>query len=57
MILRGVVLVAVCFVTLPPIIGTNGLWLAVPLAELITLVLTVALVAWLWRKSVRSKRK
>jgi len=38
MVLRGYVMVVPCFVVLPWLIGNAGLWLAVPLSELLTLV-------------------
>jgi len=37
MLLRGYVLVIPCFILLPRFIGNAGLWLAVPLSELLTL--------------------
>lgn len=36
MLLRGVVFVIPCFIILPTIIGVRGLWLAVPLSEILT---------------------
>lgn len=36
MMLRGIVLVIPCFVLLPMVIGDKGLWLAVPLSEMLT---------------------
>jgi len=37
MLMRGMLLVIPCFVLLPTLIGIPGLWLAVPLSELLTL--------------------
>ena len=39
MLLRGVVLLLPCFVFLPMLLGNAGIWLATPLAEMITVVL------------------
>jgi len=41
-VLRGIVLISVCFVCLPLVWGTKGIWLAVPFAELITFVCIVS---------------
>ncbi len=35
MLLRGIILMSICFLTLPYLLGVKGLWLAVPCAELI----------------------
>lgn len=35
-LLRGVVFMLVGFFALPPVLGVPGIWLAVPLAELLT---------------------
>lgn len=40
--LRGFVLLVPCFIILPKLIGTKGIWLAMPLAEFITLLLILA---------------
>lgn len=45
-ILRGVVFVVPCFMLLPSLLGTPGIWLAMPLAEALTLCVTL-LVAYL----------
>lgn len=37
MLLRGFVFIVPCFLALPGLLGTSGLWLAVPLSELLTL--------------------
>lgn len=41
-LLRGIVLLVPCFILLPKVIGTNGLWLAIPAAEMLTL----TIIAW-----------
>lgn len=38
-VLRGIVLMTLCFLTLPRLLGVMGIWLAVPAAELIETVL------------------
>lgn len=45
-ILRGVVFVVPSFILLPSLLGTPGIWLAMPLAEMLTLCVTL-LVAYL----------
>ena len=45
--LRGFVLMIPCFLILPPLIGETGMWLAMPLSELISLLLIVS-VGWKW---------
>lgn len=40
-ILRGVVFVVPCFILTPHLIGTVGLWLAIPFAEMLTLIVIV----------------
>ena len=40
--LRGIVFVIPAFILLPYVFGDNGLWLAVPSAELITMVIIIA---------------
>ena len=35
MLLRGIILMSICFLALPHLLGEKGLWLAVPCAELI----------------------
>lgn len=39
--LRGVLLLVPCFILLPRLIGVPGLWLAIPLAELLTCVVII----------------
>lgn len=39
MLLRGFVLIIACFLLLPALMGTDGLWLAMPASELITLLI------------------
>jgi len=46
MILRGVILVTICFIALPKLIGTNGLWFAVPCAELLSTLIIGGIVVW-----------
>ena len=38
MLLRGVIFVIPCFILLPMVLGDKGLWLAVPLSEMLTFV-------------------
>lgn len=40
-LLRGIILVLPCFIFLPIIIGVPGIWLAIPMAELLTLIIIV----------------
>lgn len=40
-LLRGMLLLVPCFVALPHLIGVPGLWLAIPAAEAITLIIVV----------------
>ncbi len=47
MLLRGVVLMVPCFILLPMAIGDKGVWLAVPLSEMLT---TVVICRQLWSK-------
>jgi len=42
MLLRGYILIIPCFILLPRLLGNNGLWLAVPVTELLTLLV----IAW-----------
>jgi len=53
MIVRGIVLVAVCFIVLPPLIGSNGLWLAVPCTEFISTIIIGAIIVF--RKRLTNK--
>lgn len=41
MLLRGLVLLIPAFMLMPKFIGTQGMWLAVPTAELLTLTMKV----------------
>ncbi len=50
-LLKGAVFLIPCFIVLPHITGIRGLWLAVPFAELLTLILIVVL----YRKQVRNQ--
>lgn len=40
--LRGFALLVPCFIILPKLLGTEGIWLAMPLAELMTFILMLA---------------
>lgn len=42
-LLRGVVFMLIGFLGLPPLLGVPGIWLAVPLAELLTLLCIIAI--------------
>ena len=42
-VLRGIVLMAFCFLVLPRLAGVAGIWLAVPAAELATTLLLLVL--------------
>lgn len=42
-LLRGVVFMLIGFLGLPPLLGVKGIWLAVPLAELLTLLYIIAI--------------
>lgn len=53
-VLRGLGLTAVMVLTLPNLIGMDGVWLAVPIAETVTLVCAVVLV---WRVLRRERRE
>lgn len=46
MLLRGIVLMVPGFVLLPRLVGSAGLWLAIPASELLTVVVIVAAYAW-----------
>lgn len=43
MVLRGVVLMGICFVTLPLFLGEKGLWLAIPCTEMLVFGLLVGM--------------
>ncbi|MGF1732561.1 MATE family efflux transporter [Photobacterium kasasachensis] len=45
-ILRGVMLVAAFLMVLPKIFGMTGVWLAIPLAEIVAFIITLPLVFW-----------
>jgi len=53
MLLRGYLLVVPAFLLLPQLIGDAGLWLAVPLSELLTLMVILATMV---ADSVRRRR-
>lgn len=40
--LRGIIFVIPAFILLPSLLGNNGLWLAVPSAELLTMIIIIA---------------
>jgi Na+-driven multidrug efflux pump len=42
MLMRGLLFLLPCFHLLPTLIGTEGIWLATPLAEAVTLAIAVA---------------
>ena len=52
-ILRGVVFVVPCFILLPSLLGIPGIWLAMPLAEALTLCVTL-LVAYIATRRQRA---
>lgn len=45
-LLRGVLLLVPCFILLPHIIGVSGLWLAIPVAEILTCIVIVCFHFW-----------
>lgn len=47
MLLRGVVFLVPGFFLLPRLLGTTGLWLAIPVSEILTL--TVIAILYLWQ--------
>ncbi len=49
-ILRTLVFTVICLLTLPNIIGINGVWLAVPLAEALTFIFSM--IFYKWGKSI-----
>lgn len=53
-VMRGFVFMAVCFLLLPGMIGVPGIWLAVPLAELLTAFLVFAIYFRRKRKQERA---
>lgn len=48
--LRGIVFMVACFLLLPITIGTNGLWLAIPLSETLTTICILGYQIFLYRK-------
>jgi Na+-driven multidrug efflux pump len=51
MFMRGIVLVAACFLLLPRLLGTNGLWLAVPASELASMLMIIGIaICGQWKK-------
>lgn len=51
MLLRGVVFLVPGFFLLPELIGTSGLWLAIPVSEILTLTVIAMLYLWQHRRS------
>lgn len=45
-VMRGIVLLILCFNTLPLIWGVTGIWLSVPLAEALETILLLAILRW-----------
>lgn len=54
-LLRGVMLIVPAFIILSEIIGNTGLWLAIPIAELWTLVVIISV--YIARKKVINRAK
>ena len=54
-LLRGVILIVPAFIILPDIIGNTGLWLAIPIAELLTLIVIISV--YIARKKVINRAK
>lgn len=48
MILRGIIIMTICFTTLPSLLGEKGLWLAIPVTEFIVFI--IILVDYLLRQ-------
>lgn len=46
MLLRGYIFILPCFMLLPHVIGSSGLWLAIPVSEVVTLLCIAATYAW-----------
>ena len=51
MLLRGIIFMVPGFIELPRLLGVSGLWLAIPLSELLTL--AIIALAYLWRRKFR----
>ncbi len=51
MLLRGIIFMVPGFIVLPRLLGVSGLWLAIPLSELLTL--AIIALAYLWRRKFR----
>jgi Na+-driven multidrug efflux pump len=47
---RGLVILLICIFVLPPIFGMTGIWLAAPLTEIITLLISISFIATEKRK-------
>ena len=39
--LRGCILLVPCFIILPPLLGIKGIWLAMPMAEILTMIICI----------------
>ena len=57
MLLRGVVFVIPGFIFLPKLLGTTGLWLAIPVAEILTLTVITLIYLWQHRNSRQTQIK
>lgn len=57
MLLRGVVFVILGFIFLPKLLGTTGLWLAIPVAEILTLTVIALIYLWQHRNSRQTQIK
>ena len=57
MLLRGVVFVIPGFIFLPKLLGTTGLWLAIPVAEILTLTVIALIYLWQHRNSRQTQIK
>ena len=53
-VLRGFVFMILCFFGLPLLFGVEGIWLAVPLAEVLTFAV-VAAIYWRTRRLVAAR--
>lgn len=49
---RGLVFIVIGITLLPMMLGTNGIWMTVPVAELLTAVVAAVLLRRLFRKLV-----
>lgn len=51
--LRGFALLIPCFILLPKLLGVEGIWLAMPMAEILTIILLVAILFHRQQRRVR----